>query len=58
MAKTVRYDGDPEDKKTGGRNMGRHGFVKVGQALVLSDEEFAMIEGDGRFAETIPPAKK
>lgn len=48
------YVGDADDKKTGGRNLGRFGFIKPGDTLVLTPREALTIVGDKRFEEYDP----
>lgn len=46
----VGEDGvDENGKAIGGRHLGRHGFVKKGQSLSISNDEFAMIADDDNF---------
>lgn len=48
------YIGDESDKKQGGRNLGRFGFVKPGDTLVLTPRESMSVVGDRRFEEYDP----
>lgn len=48
------YVGDAEDKKSGGRNLGRFGFIRPGDLILLTPRETLSVVGDKRFEEYDP----
>ena len=47
-----------QTKQVAGRHLGRHGEVRSGQTLMLSDEEIAAVQEDKRFVSAVDAAVK